>query len=258
MAPIKFEEHLKDKLEKRTIKPSADAWDVLSSRLNRQDKKHNNRTFWWLGIAASIVGVMLFTAFIFNGSKSETITPTVVEIDTIEASKSGDVASESTDISEPKSVADVKNAEKTISKEVQTKIAANSSKDIIEKGERDLENALALQEVKEQGEAKKSLTGPMNALQYEQSKVNDVVAEITRLNTENQGVTEAEIDSLLKQAQRDILKNRIYNESTRTVDANALLQDVESELDQSFRTRVFEALKNSYVTVKTAVAERNN
>lgn len=258
MAPIKFEEHLKDKLEKRTIQPSAEAWDVLSNRLNNQGKKQNNRTFWWLGIAASVVGVILVTAFIFNGSKSQTIPPTVVETNIKEASKSDDVASENIDVLEPKSNSEVQKADKSITKEVQTDKVANSSEGISKEGEMDLEEVVVLQKVKEQDQAEKSLVEPMNALQYEQSKVNDVVAEITRLNTENQGVTEAEIDSLLKQAQRDILKNRIYNENTRTVDANALLQDVEAELDQSFRTRVFETLKNSYVTVKTAVAERNN
>jgi len=41
------------------------------------------------------------------------------------------------------------------------------------------------------------------------------------------------------------------------VDANALLQDVEAELQDSFRTRVFETLKSTFKTVKTAVADRN-
>ena len=85
-----------------------------------------------------------------------------------------------------------------------------------------------------------------------------MVAEINRLNAENQGISESEIDSLLKQAEREILTNKIYNENTKTVNASALLQDVEADLEQSFRTRVFEALKSGYVTVKTAVAERNN
>ena len=50
----------------------------------------------------------------------------------------------------------------------------------------------------------------------------------------------------------------LIREGMKTVDANALLQDVESDLQQSFRNKIFEALKNSYETIKTAVAERNN
>ena len=84
------------------------------------------------------------------------------------------------------------------------------------------------------------------------------MAEINDLKTENALVTEQEIDSLLKQAERDILTNKLQRSNTRTVDANALLQDVEADLEQSFRSRVFETLLNNYETVKTAVAERNN
>jgi len=258
MAPIEFEEHLKDKLEKRTIQPSIGAWDVLSERLDGQDKKQNNRAFWWLGIAASIVGVILVTALIFDGSNSNSIAPTVVDTENNEEVKANNVASETTESPEPKSIPKVQKVDTRITEEVTTNKKPNAAKAITEKGENGFEEVVALQEVKEQDKVEKTLAIPVNSSEFEQTKLNEVVAEITRLNTENQGVTEAEIDSLLKQAQRDILKNRIYNENTRTVDANTLLQDVEAELDQSFRTRVFEALKNSYVTVKTAVAERNN
>ena len=258
MAPIKFEEHLKDKLEKRTIQPSDGAWNALSDRLKSQNKKENNRTIWWFGIAASIVGIILITALIFDGSDSKNILPTVVDSENNEEVKANNLASETTEIREHKSIPEVQKVDTRITEEVTTNKKPNAAKAISMKGENDFEEVVALQEVKEQDNVVKSLAIPVNGSEFEQTKLNEVVAEITRLNTENQGVTEAEIDSLLKQAQRDILKNRIYNENTRTVDANALLQDVEAELDQSFRTRVFEALKNSYVTVKTAVAERNN
>jgi len=39
--------------------------------------------------------------------------------------------------------------------------------------------------------------------------------------------------------------------------ANALLESVEQELDQSFRSKVLEAIKTSYNSVKTAIATRN-
>ena len=37
-----------------------------------------------------------------------------------------------------------------------------------------------------------------------------------------------------------------------------LLETVEDEMGQSYRGKVFEALKESYKTVKTAVVNRNN
>jgi len=79
------------------------------------------------------------------------------------------------------------------------------------------------------------------------------------MKAKNIDVTDADIDVLLKEAQKEIIRNRIYNKTTSVVDANALFQDVEAELNQSsFRNKVFEALKSSYNSVKTAVAHRND
>ena len=77
MAPIKFEEQLKDKLEKRSIKPSQDAWNKLSDRLDEAEGKQNNNRFWWLGIAAAIVGVLLAITFVFKPN-ADSIEPTIV------------------------------------------------------------------------------------------------------------------------------------------------------------------------------------
>jgi hypothetical protein len=93
---------------------------------------------------------------------------------------------------------------------------------------------------------------------FEDKKVTEVVAAIAEIQNKNNEVTEQEIDLLLKEAQRDILLNDIYNEQTKKVDASALLAQVEGELNQSFRDKVFEALKSSFITVKTAVADRKN
>ena len=35
MAPIKFEENLRDKLEERSLQPSANSWSKLSDRLDK-------------------------------------------------------------------------------------------------------------------------------------------------------------------------------------------------------------------------------
>ena len=43
MAPIDFENNIKDKLDERMLKPSTDAWGKLSERLDNQDKKNNKK-----------------------------------------------------------------------------------------------------------------------------------------------------------------------------------------------------------------------
>ena len=95
-------------------------------------------------------------------------------------------------------------------------------------------------------------------LSFEEQQIKDVVAKVEAMKNNNESVSEDDIDALLMQAQKEIRLNNLINETTGVVDANALLQDVEADLDQSFRSKVFEALKSSYNSVKTAVAQRNN
>merc|ERR1712173_209061 len=58
MAPNKFEKKAKDVLERRTITPSQDAWTQLNNKLEQSDKKRK-LSVWWIGVAATLVGVML-------------------------------------------------------------------------------------------------------------------------------------------------------------------------------------------------------
>jgi len=264
MAPIKFEENIKDKLEKRTLQPSSNAWNQLSEKLDVEDKKGSRSLFFYFGIAASIVGILLVTTLFFKSSEEQTITPIVVESNTEDNQSTSDDAvanSETNTVIQNKNTAkdlvpvvtSIKNELKVakISEEKkENQLKTNQHKKVIETKE----SIVVINEPIET----KSIIEPLNSLTLEEVKVIEVVNQIKKLETENGTVTNAEIEDLLKQAEKEILRERIYNETTRTVDADALLQDVEEDLEQSFRTRVFESLKSSYKTVKTAVAERNN
>lgn len=89
-----------------------------------------------------------------------------------------------------------------------------------------------------------------------ETKIAEIVAQVDFLEKKNGAVTKAEIDTLLRQAQKEILEHKVFYKGN-TIDAMALLVDVEDELDQSFRDRIFEALKEGYTKVRTAVADRN-
>ena len=95
-------------------------------------------------------------------------------------------------------------------------------------------------------------------LTFEEQKITEVVAKVEELKSKNQEVTDEVIDALLLEAQKEIRFNKSYNNSTGIVDANMLLQVVETDLDQSFRSKVFDAIKASFGTVKTVVAQRND
>lgn len=265
MAPIKFEEQLKDKLEKRSIQPSQDAWNKLSDKLDEVEDKQNNNGFWWLGIAAAIVGVMLAITLVFN-SNTEITDPTIVDtkkenvIDT-ELIQNKDVLKDNnTVVAELKDETESKNIQtnnaKTQIDKTPLKKIVNQKQDAIIKEVDGKSTAVAnanTAEITEPNTAK-----ALEVLSFEDQKVKDVVAQIQQLQKDNKEVTTEEIDALLEMAHKEITMQKLYNEATNKVDANALLQSVEDDLEQSFRAKVFDAIKSGYETVKTAVAERNN
>ena len=53
------------------------------------------------------------------------------------------------------------------------------------------------------------------------------------------------------------MNERLFK-ADNTVDAVALLNEVEVELDQSFRDQIFDRLKTGFMKVRTALADRNN
>lgn len=242
MAPSNWDNHIKESLEKRQLQPSQDAWSKLQNRLESEEKRKSNKSFWWLGLAASIVGVVFISTLFFN--KNEVPTNKMVETPrtTIEAennTKQPNVISE-------KSIEIVEQIKE------QPKQNQPIHSDKIQDQQPKQNQPISSAKIQDK-QPKQEL-----ANSFEDEKLKEVVAQIQELKNANDVVTEDEIDALLKEAEKAIFKEKIKSANTQTVDADALLQDVEADLQQSFRAKVFEALKSSYETVKTAVAERNN
>lgn len=266
MAPIKFEEQLKEKLEQRRIEPSANAWNKLSDKLDANEDSKNNKGLWWLGIAATVAGVLLALTFVFK-SNTEIVEPFIVDTKKetpIEKQdlQNPDVLNENNAVvieeSENKTRGNQQKATqklvnktplKAIIKEQQDALILNKANEVVA----EVDTKLNVEETNT-----KAIETSPELLSFESQKVNEVVAQIQKLEQENNEVTMQEIDALLKAAQKEITMQKLYNEVTKTVDANALLQSVEDDLDLSFRNKVFSAIKSGYETVKTAVAERNN
>ena len=266
MAPIKFEEQIKQKLEARNIAPSETSWEQLSAQLHTEKRNKSKKVFWTFGVAASIVGIILVTTLFFKTSETESTIPTLVESENSskmnienaskEIENNGDlnVSQEIEKVAEV--VSDAQNGN-TRDKENQ-KEQQLPKKSVIQGQVSDKSSGFATVSTEKPSEDINQLSIKAAKLSAEDIKVMEVVAEIKKLKEQGSMVTNQEIEDLLKQAEKDILKQRLFNKTTRTVDANALLQDVEDELEKTFRAKVFDALRSSYETVKTAVAERNN
>lgn len=264
MAPIKFEEDIRERLEKRQFQPSVDAWKKLSNRLDTEPISKKKTSYWWLGIAASFVGLIIVSSILFSkGSGTTIIIPELVEEEAIKGveDKEGlkDSVVEVETIQENQLV--LEEPEREEKNQEQELIPINS---VVVKPKND-QPLVMDQHVMEDATTKvpafqtTTIAKTANPAKTNvEQKVDEVVAQIQKLKEEKSAVTDAEIDALLQQAQKELTSKRLIDASTKTVDADLLLMQVEKDLDRSFRNRVFEALNSSYKKVRTAVAERNN
>ena len=249
---MKWEDNIRETLEKRAITPSETSWNALADRLDAKDKKNGKVVYLWMGAAASVIAILFTVTVFFNGKTSDIQNPVLV--DTEQQIKNLNLPMEK---SSPK--------EQVVKADEDTKNLELIEKNTFEEELRTHQTILTPPKQQNAAIAKNENQESFESLEIvsqketlEDQKVSEIVAQINELKSKGQTVTDADIDVLLQKAQKQIAFQTILKEGTRTVDASALLQDVESELQQSFRNKIFEALKNSYETVKTAVAERNN
>ena len=90
------------------------------------------------------------------------------------------------------------------------------------------------------------------------AKIDEVVAKVKQMQGESTAVSAEEIETLLEKAQREISNQRLLDQATTKIDPASLLEDVETELERSFRDKVFDALGEGFNKIRTAVVERNN
>ncbi|WP_104734670.1 hypothetical protein [Hanstruepera ponticola] len=259
MAPIKFEEHIKDRLEKRTLKPNPKSWDALSKKLDEHESKKSNKLFWYVGIAASIIGILFVAnSLLFNTPvKIDENLPQVVDGEKIPFDNEKlDTKLVETPVLEDhpehsnnhESANELTSDSKKVSKNTtqrQNRIKADAKTNNLAQNQNSqhvLNTAFDFEQI---GVEKTDNTFEL---------VQESVANSTEKVVVNQSDLDSEIEKLLNEAQTTLTATN----NTKTIDANTLLQDVENDLDQSFKNKVFEALKTNFKKVKTAVADRNN
>ncbi|WP_418500977.1 hypothetical protein [Flagellimonas sp.] len=242
----KLEKHIKEKLEERTIAPSSGAWDKIASQLDAAPKK-KGRKWQVYAMAASFVGILLLSLlFVDKGESIPEIQVVEEKVDTIDM--------------ESKTQSPQQELTKTFPVQEETKVANSDLEPMTEENPKGFADELPIsqpvlaQEETKQVEQDKFIKEP-DALITQ--KVEEVVAQVQHMEGLNKGVSDAEVDSLLRQAQKQIMADRLFPKNG-SVDAMSLLAEVEDELDESFRDQIFDALKEGYFKLRTAVADRNN
>jgi hypothetical protein len=265
MAPIKIEDNIREKMQEREIQPSADAWKRLEDRLGTEKKTgFNKRT--WFAIAAGFIGILILASVFLNSNSVITNTELVEENVPAEMPDADNDIRPEKIIAIPDNTDNVLARKEATSEEIEENEIVTKKNEVIAKSTPSIDKTILVNEdVAVNSEIQKERDVPetgkdpliQNDEDFIKSKINEVVAEVeSRANTEN-AVTAEEIDALLQEAQREISNKRILNSQTQKVDAAALLLDVESELERSFRDKVFDALGDGYKKIRTAVAERN-
>ncbi|GAB2766295.1 hypothetical protein [Salinimicrobium soli] len=241
MEPVKFEEHVKKQLSQREITPSADSWSRLESRLEN-NKSRQKPYLWWIGMAAAVLVIALVIGSVFSSSPIDE-TPVVVE-----TPSEGIKVEENSGTTTPQdAIVEAPQVMEEQTEAIVESIPQEEKKPEVPKRAK-TEDVLVAQntskeEVVVEPEVKTEFTS------------NTVVAEVADEGEKNTKVTDSEVEALLQMARTEIQNDPAY--AAQQFDSEELLDEVEFELEESFREKVFEVLKKGFSKAKTAVANRN-
>jgi hypothetical protein len=234
------------KLRDREIAPKTDSWEKLNSRLEN-DTKRSGSYKWIPGIAASFVAGILILGQVYRTNVAEeapSVVETPVEVqeekDIKENQQNSQLAVE--EVEEP--VKEEKLQEKQPIKNTPVP-QLEAIAEIVHEAEKPSEE-IAISEALEEARHENF---PV--------KLEDAIAAVSSSLAEKDGLAEAEVDSLLMMAASRISRERTTYVAGQNVDPESLLWDVEMEMEQSFREKVFDIMKEGYLKARTAVANRN-
>lgn len=241
MGLSEFENEMKRRLEERTIVPSESAWEKLAGQLDDTPAKRSY--VWFYRVAAVLViGIVISIAFFRETPNGGT---TVVRNDAhkplIETPKSG-----------------IRNVQDTPVQQQYVADTPENAKDV--SAENGGARGSNLNGSQTPGVAE-TIKPKLKVSSSEDSKVNEIVNTLALMQKQGTEITDAMVDSMLIKAQRELANERrnamMANNTSVDAMAQVLLEEVEHDLDRSFKDKVFDALQASFVKVKTAVAERN-
>lgn len=239
MEPEKFESKVKNLLQEREIKPSTGSWEQLEQRLE-QKKEAKKPLLLWIGAAAAVAVIFFTLGTYFN-------TPISLEEPQLVEQTSEELIFEEK-VEEPKVI----------------QLATSEAKEIIEKTEtekraskeRPSKNAIFETPVGNASGEKIMLASEITSEAPETVK-----PEGQMLLAENKSISEPDMPSKVSDTEVEALlllaAAELKSSPEFTVDSGDLLHQVEYELDQSFRQKVFEVVKEGFSKAKTAVANRD-
>ena len=243
MGPNSIEKQFKEKLDNREIKPSEKAWDRLDAMLTVAEKP--KRSYDWLYIAAGFIGFVLIATVFFKQTQQMTDKERIETV--FDNSKQGpDPASDKVPaVAAP----DISTVFKSDNK---TAIATSETAD------------KTMQEQRRPSAASQHIKAPQPPIGAVKPVISNqhAFAQNTIINQKSEQSVQkpayVNVDELL--ASGEAPENpKLFNSSPGvSVNAAQLLSQIDSELELSFREKVFKTVNKNFQSVKVALANRNN
>ena len=225
MEPNKIDTQIKDKLNNRTITPSASSWDRLEAMLNSTENEKAKRNYNWLAIAAAVV-VFLGLGIFY------TTTPT--------SNPQNDNSSSIVAVNESKNISAAPSPTIAGEKQSPVLVQTNSNKINVktniteEKRSQELE---PIQKIVAQEIATNPKASPPTNYKYISPE-----ALLNEIETGQKAIT----NNI-----KTVSKNKIK------INAGSLLTGIEKELDSVYRETTLDKLNKNFNKIKTVIANRN-
>lgn len=228
-----FNKNIQEKFNFRTIEPSETAWNKLDAMLTLAEEKKQPKIFFWLSIAATFLLFMGVGYVFFQQNEKTKLMPSTEEIVTSKTNSKTETHKQSTE-------------ESSVSYE--NELANNATISTTSESKKSTTIYTA------QKENSKLEVYETALLKQEVVTVNEIKKEGIKQEIKEQTYNYTTPESLLAEVQgQKIVNNTILFKSSLKVNANELLQAVESELDQTFKEKTITKL----IQAKSAFVNRN-
>lgn len=250
-----FEDDIRNKLEKRRMQPSDDAWNRIEKELDKE-KRRPRKPYWWAGAAAAVLLGFILFGLLSTGKNTGKATLLAGNTTSTEHHKKQkkqrnpagmtrrqtDFDSKLSPTDNPASGSDRSSAKPAagfpkVAKEKSVATKSNH-KSPPENVEDKIKNDLKTNKTRD-------LKG-IAAGNVEKSSGRDSTYK----------VTDADVEKLLHKAQLRLRAELALKESKNAVNPYALLHNVESESDKTLKERLFRAIKGGVSKIGAVIAGR--
>ena len=235
MEPNNWEKEIKKKLNNRTIQPTDAAWDRLDAMLSVTEKKKVKPTRIWMYAAAGFVGILLTASLFFKVAQNPETVPVVNDnVDGIVITPSATLGADSITIGN-----------------ILDNNKASAVKPAVMVAQQPVANTQ--NEVKKKTESKIKTRHINTQPGVMVNNTSDLAVSGTTLSVPLTPDMEAE-----KLLEETLLSVKLPKEKpTVKVNANSLLNEVEDQLDNNYRSKTWQTITEKYNAVKTSVVNRN-